>query len=78
MHEYRSRDLDKLDLLEQAGFGRRTADTPDRVAALKAVAPHQFVTRMSNGSFKYCMPTRSWATAAMSAANAPMTDTISR
>jgi hypothetical protein len=43
----------KQDLLEQAGFVRRNADTPDRVAALKALPPHQFITRMSNGSIKY-------------------------
>jgi hypothetical protein len=43
----------KQDLLEQAGFVRRNADMPDRVAALKALPPHQFVTRMSNGSIKY-------------------------
>ena len=43
----------KEDMLEQAGFVRRNADTPDRVAALKALPPHQFVTRNSNGSIKF-------------------------
>lgn len=41
------------DLLAQAGFVRRDADTPDRIAALKALPPHQFVLRNSNGSVKY-------------------------
>ncbi|HXC90746.1 MAG TPA: hypothetical protein VNV18_11340 [Stellaceae bacterium] len=43
----------KDDLLAQAGFVRRDADTPDRVAALRALPPHQFVVRNSNGSVKY-------------------------
>ncbi|MFZ3236832.1 MAG: hypothetical protein WA417_07915 [Stellaceae bacterium] len=43
----------KGDLLAQAGFVRRDADTPDRIAALKALPPHQFVMRNSNGSVKY-------------------------
>jgi hypothetical protein len=41
------------DLLAQAGFVRRDADTPDRVAALRTLPPHQFVLRNSNGSVKY-------------------------
>jgi hypothetical protein len=41
------------DLLAQAGFVRRNADTPERVAALKALPPHHFVLRNSNGSVKY-------------------------
>jgi hypothetical protein len=41
------------DLLAQAGFVRRNADTPDRIAALRALPPHQFVLRNSNGSVKY-------------------------
>lgn len=40
-------------LLAEAGFVRRDADMPDRIAALKALPPHQFVLRNSNGSVKY-------------------------
>jgi hypothetical protein len=40
-------------LLAEAGFVRRDADTPERMAALKALPPHQFVLRNSNGSVKY-------------------------
>jgi hypothetical protein len=43
----------KDDLLVEAGFVVRKADTPDRVAALKSLPPHQFVMRNSNGSVKY-------------------------
>jgi hypothetical protein len=41
------------DLLAQAGFVRRDADTPERIAALKMLPPHHFVLRNSNGSVKY-------------------------
>ena len=40
-------------LLAEAGFVRKDADTPERMAALKALPPHQFVLRNSNGSVKY-------------------------
>ena len=40
-------------LLAEAGFVRRNADTPERMAALKALPPHQFVMRNSNGSVKF-------------------------
>ena len=40
-------------LLAQAGFVRREADTPERVAALRALPPHHFVMRNSQGSGKY-------------------------
>jgi hypothetical protein len=43
----------KDNLLAQAGFVRRAADTPERLAALRALPPHQFVMRNSNGSVKY-------------------------
>jgi hypothetical protein len=43
----------KGDLLAAAGFVRRNADTPERMAALKALPPHQFVMRNSNGSVKF-------------------------
>lgn len=43
----------KDSLLAEAGFVRRDADTPERLAALKALPPHQFVLRNSNGSVKY-------------------------
>ena len=41
------------DLLVASGFVQRKADTPERVAALKSLPPHQFVARESNGSIKY-------------------------
>lgn len=41
------------DLLVEAGFAVRKTDSPERVAALKALPPHQFVMRNSNGSVKY-------------------------
>jgi hypothetical protein len=41
------------DLLVAAGFVQRKADTPERIAALKSLPPHQFVMRNSNGSVKY-------------------------
>ena len=41
------------DLLVAAGFVQRKADTPERIAALKSLPPHQFVVRNSNGSVKY-------------------------
>lgn len=43
----------KDSLLAAAGFVRRDADTPERLAALRALPPHQFVLRNSNGSVKY-------------------------
>ncbi len=43
----------KDDLLAQAGFVRRDANTQERLAALKVLPPHQFVMRNSNGSIKY-------------------------
>jgi hypothetical protein len=43
----------KDDLLAEAGFVRRNADTPERMAALQALPPHHFVMRNSNGSVKY-------------------------
>jgi hypothetical protein len=41
------------DLLAAAGFVQRKADTPERIAALKSLPPHQFMMRNSNGSVKY-------------------------
>ena len=41
------------DMLAAAGFVQRKADTPERIAALKSLPPHQFVMRNSNGSVKY-------------------------
>ncbi len=40
-------------LLVQAGFVRRNADTPERVAAIRALPPHRFVMRSAQGSVKY-------------------------
>jgi hypothetical protein len=41
------------DLLAASGFVERKADTPERIAALRSLPPHQFVMRNSNGSVKY-------------------------
>ena len=41
------------DQLTAAGFVQRKADSPERIAALKSLPPHQFVIRDSNGSVKY-------------------------
>ncbi len=41
------------DQLAEAGFVRRQADSPQRIAALKSLPPHHFVLRNSNGSVKY-------------------------
>jgi hypothetical protein len=41
------------DRLARAGFIRRNADTPERVAALQALPPLRFAMRDSNGSVKY-------------------------
>jgi hypothetical protein len=40
-------------LLTAAGFVQRNADSPERIAALKSLPPHQFVIRNSYGSIKY-------------------------
>ncbi len=41
------------DRLVAAGFVQRKADSPERIAALQSLPPHQFVVRSSNGSVKY-------------------------
>jgi len=41
------------DQLSEAGFVQRKADSPERIAALKSLPPHQFMMRNSNGSMKY-------------------------
>lgn len=41
------------DQLVAAGFVQRKADSPERIAALQSLPPHQFVVRNSNGSVKY-------------------------
>lgn len=41
------------DQLTATGFVQRKADSPERVAALQSLPPHQFVLRNSNGSVKY-------------------------
>ena len=48
----------KEDLLAAAGFQVRVADTPQRLAALKALPPNKFVTRVRNGQpvYQYADP----------------------
>ena len=43
----------KEDLLAAAGFQVRPADSPHRVAAMKALPPHKFVTKVVNGNLVY-------------------------
>jgi hypothetical protein len=44
---------DKEDMLAGAGFVPKKADTPARMAGLKALPPHQFVQRTINGRTTY-------------------------
>ena len=44
---------DKEDLLASAGFVPKRADNPARMAAVRALPPHQFVTRSRNGRTLY-------------------------
>ena len=41
------------DMLAAAGFSLRPADTPDRVASLKGLPPHKFVSNVHNGRVTY-------------------------
>ena len=43
----------KEDLLAAAGFQIRTADNPQRLAAMRSLPPHKFVTRIVNGQPVY-------------------------
>lgn len=47
------------DMLAAAGFSLRPADTPDRVASLKGLPPHKFVSSVRNGvvTYVYADPT---------------------
>ncbi len=40
---------DKEDMLAAAGFQLRPADTPDKLAAMKALPPHKFIQQVQNG-----------------------------
>ena len=44
---------DKEDLLANAGFVPKKADSASRMASMKALPPHQFVTRNRNGRTLY-------------------------
>jgi hypothetical protein len=41
------------DMLVAAGFVPKNADTPSRMAALKSLPPHKFVSRTKSGSVRY-------------------------
>jgi hypothetical protein len=43
----------KEDLLAAAGFQIRSADNPQRLAAMRSLPPHKFVTRIVNGQPVY-------------------------
>ena len=44
---------DKEDMLADAGFVPKKADSPARVATLKALPPHKFVQRATQGGTRY-------------------------
>jgi hypothetical protein len=48
----------KEDMLAAAGFQVRVADTPQRIAAMRSLPPHKFVTRVVNGTpiYQYADP----------------------
>ncbi len=41
------------DMLAAAGFSLRPADTPERVASLKSLPPHKFVSQIRHGTVTY-------------------------
>ncbi|MBV8506848.1 MAG: hypothetical protein JOZ11_13695, partial [Alphaproteobacteria bacterium] len=43
----------KEDLLAAAGFQIRTADNPQRLAAMRSLPPNKFATRLANGQPVY-------------------------
>jgi hypothetical protein len=47
------------DMLAAAGFSLRPADTPDRIASLKGLPPHKFVSSVRSGvvTYVYADPT---------------------
>jgi hypothetical protein len=50
---------EKEDMLASAGFASKKADNPARMATLKSLPPHQFVTKNIDGktSYLYADPT---------------------
>jgi hypothetical protein len=44
---------EKDDMLAEAGFALKKANTPQRIATLKALPPHRFVQRGTGGGAKY-------------------------
>ncbi len=52
-------EQNRENLLVAAGFRIRLADTPEKVASLKSLPPHQFVAQSQNGQpvFLYADPT---------------------
>jgi hypothetical protein len=45
--------IDKEDMLASAGFVAKKADSAARIATLKSLPPHQFVTRTTDGRTRY-------------------------
>jgi hypothetical protein len=45
--------VDKEDMLASAGFVAKKADNAARIATLKSLPPHQFVTRTTDGGTRY-------------------------
>jgi hypothetical protein len=44
---------EREDMLASAGFVQKRADSPTRMASLKALPPHQFLARTRNGATRY-------------------------
>ena len=44
---------EREDMLAEAGFALKKANTPQRIATLKALPPHRFVQRGTGGGAKY-------------------------
>jgi hypothetical protein len=59
----RSEARDKEQLLAAAGFQAKPADTPEKLANLKAMPPRQLVARSKDGILSIPMPTPTTATA---------------
>jgi hypothetical protein len=44
---------EREDMLASAGFVQKRANSPTRMASLKALPPHQFLARTRNGATRY-------------------------
>src|SRR5690348_2871577 len=53
LRQYRDGNSEREDMLAEAGFALKKANTPQRIATLKALPPHRFVQRGTGGGAKY-------------------------